>query len=83
MRDNNRSATVLDAFLGAVHEYGLPSRIRTDKGKENVDISAYTGWLKKVSPCLKNHCRKNTRAIIVKIDFSDSLKIVVFFVFFW
>ena len=39
--DNNRSATVLDGFLGAVHEYGLPSRMRTDKGKENVDISAY------------------------------------------
>lgn len=39
--DNNRSATVLGAFVGAVYEYGLPSRIRTDKGKENVDISAY------------------------------------------
>lgn len=39
--NNNRSETVLDAFLGAVEEYGLPNRIRTDKGGENVGSASY------------------------------------------
>lgn len=38
---NNRAETVLSAFLKAVDEFGLPSRIRTDKGGENVLIAHY------------------------------------------
>lgn len=34
--DNNRADTVLESFLSAVHEYGLPSRVRSDKGKETL-----------------------------------------------
>ena len=39
--DNNRASTVLTAFTNAVGSHGLPERIRTDLGGENVDIWRY------------------------------------------
>ena len=37
--DNNRASTVLQRFVGAVQAYGLPSRIRTDQGLENIEVA--------------------------------------------
>ena len=39
--DNNHAETVLKEFVKGVEEFGLPSRVRFDKGGENVDVSAY------------------------------------------
>jgi hypothetical protein len=36
---NNRASTVLDIFLDAIEEYGIPSRVRGDRGPENKDVS--------------------------------------------
>ncbi|KAF7343958.1 hypothetical protein MVEN_01685000 [Mycena venus] len=36
--DNNRAQTVLDVFLAACAEYGVPSRARGDHGTENLSV---------------------------------------------
>lgn len=39
--NNNRASTVLTLFRNAVAEYGLPSRVRCDKGGENYDVGSF------------------------------------------
>ena len=39
--DNNKADTILSCFTEAVGTYGLPSRVRTDKGFANVGIVDY------------------------------------------
>ncbi len=39
--NNNRASTVFDSFQKAVSHYGLPSRVRSDKGLENVDVAHF------------------------------------------
>ena len=38
---NNKAATVLEEFLGAVKKHGLPSRVCGDMGVENAGIAWY------------------------------------------
>lgn len=40
-RDNNEANTVLSSFVAAVQNHGIPSKIRSDLGGENVDVWQY------------------------------------------
>lgn len=39
--DNNKADTLLHCFLSGVDKYGIPERVRTDKGMENVAIADF------------------------------------------
>ena len=38
---NNRACTVFKLFVEVIRKYGLPSRVRSDQGLENVRIAQY------------------------------------------
>lgn len=38
---SNTASTVLSLFLNSVAEYGCPSRIRGDRGGENIDVAVW------------------------------------------
>lgn len=38
---NNRASTVYDLFLEAVSQHCLPSRVRSDQGRENIQVARH------------------------------------------
>ena len=39
--DNNRAATVLELFQAVTCEFGIPSRVRADRGGENTGVARF------------------------------------------
>ena len=39
--DNNKASTILSYFLKGVNTYGMPSRVRSDQGRENVSVANF------------------------------------------
>ena len=46
---NNRADTVFSAFKSAIKDYGVPSRVRSDKGGENILVCQYMVAVKGVN----------------------------------
>ncbi|KAF5889221.1 uncharacterized protein DAT39_021078, partial [Clarias magur] len=38
---NNRPLAVFGSFIGAVQKFGLSSRVRSDKGIENIEVAHF------------------------------------------
>ena len=38
---NNQAVTVYNALLEVAHQYGLPSQVRSDQGRENVYVARH------------------------------------------
>ena len=39
--DNNKASTILSCFLKGVNSFGLPSRVRSDQGRENIGVADF------------------------------------------
>ena len=63
--NNNRASTVYEYFISAIRAYGLPSRIHTDQGRENVTV---------VRHMLHNRGMNNNRASTVYEYFISAIR---------
>ena len=54
--NNNKATTVYDLFIGATKLYFVPSRVRSDKGLENVKVAEFMLVYHWLSPALTCTC---------------------------
>ena len=65
--NNNKAQTVLNAFLEAIQTYGLPHRVRSDKGGEKVLVAEYMLRMRGVQnkPFIAGRSVHNQRCVCV------------------
>ena len=47
--NNIRASSVFDLFVRATNVYGIPSRVRSDHGMENVDVAVFMNMVRRSS----------------------------------
>ena len=52
---NNRAQTVLRDFVDACRQWGIPSRVRVDRGGENIEVARF----------MLDHCGLNRGSILM------------------
>ena len=70
-RNNNRADSVLAAFESAVMKWGLPERVRSDKGGENVLVAEYMLRRRSIDsrPFITGKSVHNQRLVLIVICF--------------
>jgi hypothetical protein len=58
---NNRAETVLNLFAQSCFQYGVPSRVRSDHGGENIDVALFVSLLRPANSHITGKSVHNNR----------------------